>query len=131
MWIAATASPHTSIVQLAAPLALSGIGIALVMPTMSNHALASVPGDLVGIASGANSAIRELGGVLGVALLSAVFTRPHTYTSPDAFVVGFSTALYLGAALALAGVLFITIRTGATRGQQEPATRAVPVPAEA
>ena len=41
---------------------------------------------LEGVASGTNSAFRELGGVLGIAVLGAVFSSSGGYTSGQAFV---------------------------------------------
>ena len=58
-----------------------------------------------GIASGTNNALRELGGVLGVALLATVFNRPDVYTSPDTFVSGFHSALWVAVAFAALGAL--------------------------
>jgi len=52
-----------------------------------------------GIASGANNAIRELGGVFGVAVLGAVFSARGGYTSGTAFVAGLTPAVWVGAAV--------------------------------
>lgn len=104
-WIAVAASPHVAYATLVAPLALSGIGIAMVMPTVSAQAVGSVPPSSVGVASGTNSTLRELGGVVGVALVSAVFARPGAYASPTQFTHGFTAALWLAAGLSLVGVM--------------------------
>src|SRR5262249_52413213 len=53
--------------------------------------------------SGANNAIRELGGVFGVAVLAAVFSHYGGYQTPDSFVHGVTPALYLGAAIVAIG----------------------------
>jgi hypothetical protein len=50
-----------------------------------------------GIASGATNALRELGGVFGVAVLAAVFSRHGGYTSGQAFVDGLRPAVLVGA----------------------------------
>src|SRR5262249_524232 len=52
-----------------------------------------------GIASGANNAIRELGGVFGVAVLGAVFSARGGYTSGAAFVTRLSSAIWGGGAV--------------------------------
>jgi MFS family permease len=104
-WIAVAASPQVAYATLVAPLALSGIGIAMVMPTVSAQAVGSVPPSSVGVASGTNSTLRELGGVVGVALVSAVFARPGAYASPTQFTHGFTAALWLAAGLSLVGVM--------------------------
>ena len=75
-WIAAIATPHLGYAILGAALTLAGAGIGLVFPTVATEVMTSVPAPEIGVASGANSALRELGGVFGVAVLASVFARP-------------------------------------------------------
>ena len=49
-----------------------------------------------GQASGANNAIRELGGVFGVAVLASIFAHQGGYASPQSFVDGLVPAVYVG-----------------------------------
>ena len=51
------------------------------------------------VLAGANNAIRELGGVFGIAVLGAVFSGHGGYTSGPAFVSGMSAAVWVGAAV--------------------------------
>jgi hypothetical protein len=67
--------------------------------------LASVRTDQAGQASGATNAIRELGGVLGIAVLSTVFSSHGSYVSHQAFVNGLQPTMWIGAAVLLAGAL--------------------------
>jgi hypothetical protein len=63
-----------------------------------------------GQASGANNAIRELGGVFGVAVLASVFSSYGGYESGEAFVDGLVPAIWIGAVvvgLGAAAALFI------------------------
>ena len=102
-WIGAiltTTLPYSSIVI---PFALSGIGMAMYFAPVANVVLSSVRPDEEGQASGANNAIRELGGVFGVAVLAAVFSHYGGYQTPASFVHGVTPALYLGAALVAIG----------------------------
>jgi predicted dienelactone hydrolase len=104
-WIGAilTATlPYSSIVV---PFALSGIGMAMYFAPVANVVLSSVKPEEEGQASGANNAIRELGGVFGVAVLAAVFSHYGGYQSPDSFVRGVTPALYLGAAIVAIGAV--------------------------
>jgi hypothetical protein len=56
-------------------------------------------------ASGANNAIRELGGVFGVAVLGAVFAANGGYGSGQQFVDGMNPAVMIGAALVAVGAI--------------------------
>ncbi len=63
-----------------------------------------------GIASGANNALREVGGALGVAVLASVFAARGGYESGRAFTDGTVPALWIGAAaVALAAVTALLI----------------------
>jgi hypothetical protein len=69
-----------------------------------------------GVASGANSALREVGGALGVAVLTSVFTAHGDYTTPVRFAHGLVPAVWTGAAViaaAAVAVLFVPARGGA------------------
>ncbi len=58
-----------------------------------------------GQASGASNAIRELGGVFGVAVLAAVFARSGSFASPQAFVDGMVPAVLIGAVFVAVGAV--------------------------
>jgi MFS family permease len=107
-WIAAVATPGLGYAEPGPPLTVAGVGIGLVFPTVATEVMSSVPAHEIGVASGANSALRELGGVFGVAVLASVFARPGVYTSPAIFVAGFQDALWAGAALSAVGALIAT-----------------------
>jgi hypothetical protein len=66
-----------------------------------------VRGEEEGQASGANNAVRELGGVFGVAILASVFSHYGGYTSGTAFVNGMTPAVYVGAAVVALGSLAV------------------------
>src|SRR5262249_21669293 len=66
-WIAAISAPTTPYVDFVGPFILSGMGMALFFAPVANVILGSVKRREEGQASGANNAIRELGGVFGVA----------------------------------------------------------------
>jgi EmrB/QacA subfamily drug resistance transporter len=130
-WIAAIASPGLGFPRLIVPLILSGTGVTLVLPTVANEVVTAIPGQEVGIASGTNTSLRELGGVFGVAILASVFTRPGVYASASTFVAGFSSALWAGAALSAAGILVTLLvrRPAISASQQEPGRVSSPAPA--
>jgi MFS family permease len=133
-WLAAVISPTVAYATLVPAFVVSGIGMSLFFAPVANVVLGSVRRDQEGIASGANNAIRELGGVFGIAVLGAVFTARGGYTSGAAFVNGLSAAVWVGAAaVAVAGVaaLFVPrLRTAtAPAGTAQP-TAQVAVAAE-
>ena len=64
----------------------------------------SATGEL-GKAAGANSMMRELGGVFGIAVLVAVFAGAGGYASAQEFSDGFRAAVATAAGLSLAGAL--------------------------
>jgi EmrB/QacA subfamily drug resistance transporter len=128
-WIAAVAAPGLGYAMLGAALTVAGVGIGLVFPTVATEVMTSVPGPEIGVASGANSALRELGGVFGVAVLASVFARPGVYTAPTAFTGGFQAALWVGAVFSAAGALIaVSVRqrpapaAGWSPARPEPAT---------
>src|SRR5262249_31399278 len=83
---AAVASPTVAYATLVPAFVVAGIGMSLFFAPVANMVLGSVRREEEGIASGANNAIRELGGVFGVAVLGAVFSARGGYTSGAALV---------------------------------------------
>jgi len=63
---------------LAAPLFFAGLGMGLVMPSMTSAVMAVAPRGEEGAASGILSTLRQVGGVFGVAILGAVFATGMT-----------------------------------------------------
>ena len=107
-WLALILEPTTAFTSLIVPFVMAGSGMALVFPTAAVTVLASVRPAEAGKASGANNAIREVGGVMGVAVLASVFAANGGYESPQSFTDGVGAALpvavvvlVVGAALAL------------------------------
>jgi EmrB/QacA subfamily drug resistance transporter len=104
-WIAFVSTPTVPYSELVIPFMLSGVGMALYFAPVANVVLSSVRPEEEGQASGANNAIRELGGVFGVAVLASVFAHYGGYGTGQSFVDGLTPAIYVGAALVAAGAL--------------------------
>jgi EmrB/QacA subfamily drug resistance transporter len=104
-WIAAVNTATVAYADLIGPFMLSGAGMALFYAPVANVVLSSVRPEHEGKASGANNAIRELGGVFGVAVLAAVFSHAGGYQSGVAFTHGTTSAVWVGAAVVLTGAL--------------------------
>jgi MFS family permease len=97
-WLSLVSSPTVAYPTLVPAFIVAGVGMSLFFAPVANVVLASVRRDQEGIASGANNAIRELGGVFGIAILGAVFSAHGGYTSGQTFVSGLSSAVWVGAA---------------------------------
>ena len=65
-------------------LAVLGAGVGMANPTLASAALAAVPRERSGMASGAVNTFRQLGFALGVAVLGSVFTAQAASTLRDA-----------------------------------------------
>jgi len=118
LWIASVAAPTTPYVDLVVPFTLSGIGMGLFFAPVANVVLGSVRAEEQGKASGANNAIRELGGVFGVAVLASVFAHVGGYRSPEAFVHGTDTAVYVGGAVVALASLAAAFIPGRRRAEE-------------
>jgi EmrB/QacA subfamily drug resistance transporter len=104
-WIAAVSSPSVAYSSLVVPFVLSGVGMALYFAPVANVVLSAVRPEEEGQASGATNAIRELGGVFGVAVLASVFAHYGGYGTSQSFVDGLTPAIYAGAGVVAIGAL--------------------------
>jgi EmrB/QacA subfamily drug resistance transporter len=104
-WIAVVSTPTVAYSALVIPFVLSGVGMALYFAPVANVVLSSVRSEEEGQASGANNAIRELGGVFGVAVLASVFSHYGGYGTGQSFVDGLTPAIYAGAGVVALGAL--------------------------
>jgi EmrB/QacA subfamily drug resistance transporter len=104
-WIAAASTATVGYGSLVGPFILSGIGMGMFFAPMANVILSAVSPAEEGKASGANNAVREVGGVFGVAVLASVFSRYGGYASPETFNDGLVVATWVGAAVVAGGAL--------------------------
>jgi EmrB/QacA subfamily drug resistance transporter len=125
-WLAMIADPGLAYSQMLAPFIVAGVGVSMAIPAAQNSVVGSIREDAIGKAAGANSMMRELGGVFGVAVAVAVFASAGSYASPAAFTEGFGPAIGLAAALSLAGAV-----AGLALPGRRPARAAAPIRAVA
>jgi EmrB/QacA subfamily drug resistance transporter len=97
-WLALVLTPAVPYLDLVPAFVVSGVGMSLFFAPVANVVLSSVRRTEEGIASGTNNAIRELGGVFGIAVLGAVFSARGSYASGASFVAGLTPAVWAGAA---------------------------------
>ncbi|MFJ9179001.1 DHA2 family efflux MFS transporter permease subunit [Streptomyces sp. NPDC102360] len=122
-WFAAVVSADVSYAAQLPALIVSGVGMALYFAPAANLVMSSVLPQEQGIASGANNALREVGGALGIAVMSSVFSAQGGYDSAQHFVDGIEPALWVGAgivAVAGAAALFIPRKGRATPVPRDP-----------
>jgi EmrB/QacA subfamily drug resistance transporter len=125
-WLALSAQPDLPYSHMLAPLIVAGVGVSMAIPSAQNSVVGSVGEAAIGKAAGANSMMRELGGVFGIAIVVAVFAATGSYASPASFVDGFAPAIGVAAALSLLGAVIglglpgrqLAVRVGATPALQ-------------
>ncbi|MFV6027118.1 MFS transporter [Streptomyces sp. NPDC056264] len=126
-WFALVLTPDASYTAQLPALVVSGIGMALYFAPAANLVMSSVRPSEQGIASGANNALREVGGALGVAVMASIFAAQGGYASGQDFVDGLLPALWVGAgavALGAVAVLFAPSRRQEARRKAEAAAEA-------
>jgi EmrB/QacA subfamily drug resistance transporter len=104
-WVALIAEPGMAYSQLFAPFIIAGVGVSMAIPAAQNSVVGSIGTDALGKAAGANSMMRELGGVFGIAIAVAVFGGAGGYASASQFVDGFGPAIGVAAGLSLIGAI--------------------------
>src|SRR5215211_6807853 len=123
-WQAAVTQPDAAYSSLVGAFAMTGIGMALFFAPVANVVLSAVTPAEAGKASGANAAIREIGGVLGVAILAAVFSHAGGDISDGAaYAEGLRPAVYVGAVVVAVGAVAATL---IPRRQRRPVAAPAP-----
>ena len=116
-WIGLVSTPTVPYSELIAPFVLAGVGMGLFFAPIANVVLSAVRPSEEGQASGANNAIRELGGVFGVAVLAAVFSHVGGYGSAQGFSNGMNAAVLIGAGVVALGAVAAFAMPGRIRRQ--------------
>jgi MFS family permease len=118
-WLAAITEPDVLYLDLVPAFVMAGVGMGLFFAPVANVVLSSVRRTEEAKASGANNAIRELGGVFGVAVLASIFASKGGYASAAAFVDGLVPAVWVGAAVVLLGALIALFAPGRPRAAKQ------------
>ncbi|WP_075779308.1 MFS transporter [Streptomyces acidiscabies] len=104
-WIDLVAGTDTAYAALVGPMVVAGIGRGFVFAPTAAVVLGSVAKEHAGKASGANSTVREIGGALGIAVLSTVFVAYGDSGSAQGFVDGLRPAVWVGVVVVFAGAV--------------------------
>ena len=100
-----TVEPAVSYWTLLPLLMLLGLSIGLFLGQISRLVLGSVPSAHEGMASGTGTTFRQMGTVLGVSVLGAVFSTAGGFATPRHFVDGLVPALAVAAAVSAVATL--------------------------
>jgi len=125
VWIDRSLSPGMPYAAVIVPFILAGTGMALVFAPAANAVLSAVRPHEAGQASGASNAIREVGGVFGIAVLATVFSHFGGYATPQAFVNGLQPAVLVGSGVLAVGAVAALLVPGlrSTRSRTEARVR--------
>lgn len=124
VWILRSAGAEPDWLGLWLPGAcLTGIGIGLAFPTLGSAAVRDVPDDRFATASAVNAAFRQVGAVLGTAILVAIVGEPASL--PEALSASDDAYLFAVIAALLSGAVTLVLRP-----LRQPALRGEPAVAE-
>jgi EmrB/QacA subfamily drug resistance transporter len=101
-------------------LLVGGFGMAITMAPTTSAAMGSVPVDKAGVGSAVINSMRQVGGSLGVAIMGTLVATEVTVSQfnpryPAQFVDGYHRALFVGAAILLAGAFVAVLTVGRSR----------------
>jgi EmrB/QacA subfamily drug resistance transporter len=114
-WIAAVSTATASYSEFVGAFVLSGVGMGLFFAPVANVVLSAVRPQEEGKASGTNNSIREMGGVLGVAVLASIFAHAGGYGTPQTFTDGLVPAIWVGAVVVAVGAVVALFIPGKRR----------------
>ena len=120
-WVALIADPAMAYAELLPPFVVAGVGVSMAIPAAQNSVVGGVAADAIGKAAGANTMMRELGGVFGIAVTVAVFGGAGGYASAAAFVDGFAPAIGVAAGFSVVGAIVGLALPARRAGVSEPA----------
>ncbi|MDI2126554.1 MFS transporter [Yinghuangia seranimata] len=112
-------------------LVVMSVGLGAVFVGVATAANAGVPANQAGLAAALLNTSQQIGGALGLAILSAVATSHTTHQMAtgrppaEAYTDGFARALLVGAVF-LAAAALIAMRAANTRGEQPESADATP-----
>jgi MFS family permease len=127
VWIALIIDPEVPYSHILGPFIVCGIGMSLFFAPVAIVILGAVGLEQEGVASGANNAIRELGGVLGIAVMTTIFAAHGSYASPQEYTNGVIPPTWVGAVvLAIGAGASLLIPAMRPKEQEFPLADAIP-----
>ncbi len=130
LWFSRVSPDGSFVADVLFPSMIAGAGLGMSFVPVTIGAVAGTRPDEAGLASGLINTNQQVGGALGLAILSSIaFANvPEGPPNPVALTDGFSDAFFVGALFALAGaVLALTvIRSADSRAMREAGVQPVP-----
>jgi hypothetical protein len=117
-----TGSAAAAFADLILPFLIAGTGLGFFFAPITRLTLNYAPGQLEGIASGTSNVLRQVGTVLGIAVLGSVFSATGGLGSPGQFTTGLTAALTVSAAILGASALVILLAPETRTARQAAAT---------
>jgi hypothetical protein len=102
-------TPTVPYADLVLPFLIAGTGLGFFFAPITRLTLGYAPGPLEGIASGTSNALRQVGTVLGIAVLGSVFSAVGGLGSPGLFTTGLTAALTVSTVILGASALVIML----------------------
>ena len=100
-WLALVSRPDLPYPDLVPAFVVAGVGMGLFFAPIARTTLGFAPPHLEGVASGTANALRQLGTVMGIAVLGAVFSAFGGYDGAQHFVDGMRAGQAVGAVVLL------------------------------
>jgi EmrB/QacA subfamily drug resistance transporter len=129
----ATLDEHSTFWNIVPGLMVGGVGMAITMAPTMTAAMGSVPIDKAGVGSAVINSMRQVGGALGIAVMGTVIATQVTVAAgapgySAQFVEGYHRALFVGAAMLLAGAVIAVSTIGRVRRAGSPTAEVKPIP---
>jgi EmrB/QacA subfamily drug resistance transporter len=121
-WLAAETTATIPYPRLIPPFVLAGTGLGFFLVPITRLTLSFAPAALEGVASGTLNALRQLGTVLGIAVLGSVFSTAGGLASGRAFVAGLVAALTVSAGILAASAVVVLLAPAAPPHPPLPAS---------
>ena len=106
IWVALAISPHVSFFALLPGMIIFGLGVGLASSQLTNVILSDIKPEKTGVASGANTTVRQVGLALGIATFASfIDASTQSSRSPTAIANGARPAMFFAAGIVAFGTL--------------------------
>jgi EmrB/QacA subfamily drug resistance transporter len=104
-WIVALAGSASGYGAYVLPFVIAGTGVSMALPCVTAAGLNAVPAPMLGKASGTLNTLQQFGAVVGIAVVTAVFSSHGSLADPSSVTRGYRPALAVAAGLSVTGAI--------------------------